>query len=92
MQYADSEKLEGLEEDMLAKILEWVPAERRMRGLSPEKLAAALSDEEDLLAKILECVPAERRVRGLSPEQLAAALSDEEAARLREVLERKQAR
>ena len=80
------------EEDFLAKILEWVPAERRMRGLSPEKLAAALSDEEDFLAKILEWVPAERRVRGLSPEQLAAALSDEEAARLREVLERKQAR
>ena len=48
--------------------------------------------EEELLTKILEAVPAERRIAGLPPEELVAALSEEEAARVRELLERKQSR
>ena len=37
MQYADSEKLAEFDEDVLAEILQWVPAEQRVRGLSPEE-------------------------------------------------------
>ena len=60
---------------------------------------AELADE--LFTKMLEEAPAEQRLRGLSPEErlrglspeeLAAALSDEKAARLRELLDRKQGR
>ena len=46
LQHADSEYLEEMEDDLLTKILEWVPAERRLRGLSPEERLAGLSDEE----------------------------------------------
>ncbi len=58
---------------------------------------AELADE--LFTKMIEEAPAEQRLRGLSPEErlrglspeeLAAALSDEKAARLRELLDRKQ--
>lgn len=69
MQHAQSENLEHLEEELLAKIMEWAPVEQRLRGL-----------------------PAEERVRGLSPEELSAALSEQDAARLRELLDRKQGR
>ena len=46
MQQALSENLEQFEEELLTKMLEELPAERRFRGLSLEELAAALSDEE----------------------------------------------
>ncbi len=67
--YADTEKLVELDEDVLAEILQWLPAEERVRGLPPEE-----------------------RLRGLSPEERLAGLSDEDVKRLRELLERRQAR
>ncbi len=50
------------------------------------ELLAALTAERRLRG-----LPAEERVRGLSPEELAAAMTREQAARLRELLDRKQA-
>ena len=55
--------------------------------------------EEELQTAVLEAIPVERRLRGLpaeerlrglSPEEVAGGLSDEQAARLRELLERRQ--
>ena len=46
--------------------------------------------EEVLLTKVLETVPAERRLRGLTPEERLAGLSEEGAARVRELIERRQ--
>ena len=55
--------------------------------------------QEELLTKMLERTPRERllqalspeeRLRGLSPEQILAGVSEEEAARMRELLERKE--
>jgi hypothetical protein len=69
MQQVLSEDLERFDEELLTKMLEEVPVERRIRGVAPED-----------------------RVRGLSLEERLAGLSDEEATRLRELLERKQAR
>ena len=48
--------------------------------------------DEDLLTKMLEELPVERRLRGLSPGERLAGLSNEDAARLRELLDRKQGR
>ena len=69
MQHAFSEDLQEVEEDLLTKILEAVPVERRLRGLP--------------LGEVLHALP---------QEELVAALGAEEAARLRELLDRKQAR
>ncbi len=69
MQQALSENLAELADELFTKMIEEAPAERRLRGLSPEEL-----------------------LRVMSPEQLVAALSDEQAARLRELLDRKQGR
>ena len=76
LQFADSQYLEQIENDLLDKILEWAPAERRVRGLSPEERVRGLAPVD--------------RVRGMAPEELVSALSEEEAARLREPLERKE--
>jgi hypothetical protein len=46
--------------------------------------------EEELQTAVLELIPVEKRLQGLSPEELAAGLSKEQAARLRELLERRQ--
>ena len=46
MQYADSEKLAEFDEDALAEILQWVPAEQRVCGLSPEERLAGMTEEE----------------------------------------------
>ena len=73
--YSD-ENMAQLEEELLTKVLEGVPAERRLRGLPTEERLRGLRPRE--------------RLQGLSPEEVAAALSDEQAARLRELLERKQ--
>jgi hypothetical protein len=82
MQHADTEYMGELEEELQTAVLEAIPVERRLRGLRRRTLA-----------------PAEERLRGLSPEevlrrftpeQVAGGLSDEQAARLRELLERRQ--
>jgi hypothetical protein len=71
-------------------VLAWVPPEKRLRGLTPEQ-------QEEVLAAI----PTEKRLHGLTPEEVlrsltperfAANLSEEQAARLRELLERRQSR
>ncbi len=77
-QQALSENLAELADELFTKMLEGAPAEQRLRGLSLQERLRGLSPEELL--------------RELSPEELAAALSDEKAARLRELLERKQGR
>ncbi len=55
LEHAHSQYLEEVENDLLAKIMEWAPVEQRVRGLSPgdrvrglttEELAAALSKED----------------------------------------------
>jgi hypothetical protein len=94
------------DEELVTKMLEELPAERRLRGLPTEEV---LRDEE-LVTKMLEELPAERRlsglppedrlrglppeerVRGLSVEELLASLTDEQAARLRQLIDRKEGR
>jgi len=76
MQQVLSENLDQFDEELLTKMLEELPVERRLRGLPPEERVRGL--------------PPEERVRGLSLEQRLAGLSEEESARLRELLERKQ--
>ena len=69
MRHAFLEDLQEVKDELLTKILEAVPVERRLRGLP--------------LAEVLRALP---------QEELVAALGAEEAARLRELLDRKQAR
>ena len=57
MQHALSENLEELEEELLAKFLQTVPADQRVRGLPPEEL--------------LRVVPPEEFVAGLTEQQAA---------------------
>jgi hypothetical protein len=85
MQHADTETMSALEEELQTAVLETIPVEKRLRGLPAEDRLRGL--------------PAEDRLRGLSPEevlqrftpeQVAGGLSDEQAARLRELLERRQ--
>jgi hypothetical protein len=78
MQHADTEYMGELEEELQTAVLEAIPVERRLRGLPAEERLRGL--------------PAEERLRGLSPEEVAGGLSDEQAARLRELLERRQRR
>jgi hypothetical protein len=67
MQHADTEYMGELEEELQTAVLEAIPVERRLRGLSPEEV-----------------------LRRFTPEQVAGGLSDEQAARLRDLLERRQ--
>jgi hypothetical protein len=67
MQHADTEYMGELEEELQTAVLETIPVERRLRGLSPEEV-----------------------LRRFTPEQVAGGLSDEQAARLRDLLERRQ--
>ncbi len=76
MQHKDSAYLGEVEEDLLNSVLATIPAERRLQGLKPEERLQGLSLEEVL--------------RSLTPEQFAANLSEAQAARLRELLERRQ--
>ena len=86
VQQALSENLDELQEQLLTKMLERTPHERLLKALSPEERVRGL--------------PPEERLRGLSSEELLGALPPEfvaglsagEAARLRELLERKEAR
>jgi len=75
MQHADTEYLEEVE-DELQKVLDTISVEKRLRGLPPEERLRGLSPEEVL--------------RRFTPEQVAGGLSDEQAARLWELLERRQ--
>jgi hypothetical protein len=65
--------------------LRGLPLEERLRGLPPEERLRGLPPEERLRG-----LPPEERLRGLSLEDRLAGLSEEEAARLREMIERKQ--
>ena len=87
MQHAQCENMEQLHEELLSKIMAWAPVEQRLRGLPAEERMRGLPPEERLRG-----LPAEERVRGLSLEERLAGLTEEEAARLRELLERKQDR
>ena len=76
MQHADTEYMGELEEELQTAVLEAIPVERRLRGLPAEGRLRGLSPEEVL--------------RRVTPEQVAGGLSDEQAARLRDLLERRQ--
>jgi hypothetical protein len=87
MQQAISENLTQFEDDLVNKMLEELPAERRLRGvaaedrvrgLSSEQILAALGDENDLVNKMLEELPAERRLRGVAAEERVRGLSSEQ--------------
>ena len=75
MQHAGTEYLDEVEGE-LQTILDGMPVELRLRGLPPEERLRGL--------------PPEERLRGLTPEELAEGLTKEQAARLRELLERRQ--
>jgi hypothetical protein len=68
--------LASLDEKLVRDFLATLPDDLRLRGLSPEEVLRGLSPEEVL--------------RVLTPEELAAAMTDEQAARLRELLDRRQ--
>ena len=76
MQHADTEYMGELEEELQTAVLEAIPIEKRLRGLPPEERLRGLSSEEILLR--------------FTPEKFADGLSEEQAARLRELLERRQ--
>ena len=46
MQHADTEYMGELKEELQTAVLETIPVEKRLRGLSPEELAGGLSDEQ----------------------------------------------
>jgi len=75
MQHADTEYMGELEEELQTAVLEAIPVERRLRGLSPEDVLGRFSPREVL--------------RRFAPEELAGGLSDEQAERLRELLGQK---
>jgi hypothetical protein len=76
MQHTDTEHMGELAEELQTAVLEAIPVEKRLRGLPAEDRLRGLSPEEVL--------------RRYTPEELAGGLSEEQAARLRELLERKQ--
>ena len=59
MQHAYSEDIAKVEEELLSKILEQTPAERRVQGLSIEERLAGLSDE-DAAARLQEYLDRKR--------------------------------
>jgi hypothetical protein len=59
--------LDELEEELQTAVLDAIPVEKRLEGLTPDEV-----------------------LRRFTPEELAAGLSEEQAARLRELLERRQ--
>jgi hypothetical protein len=92
MQHKDTEYLGEVEEGLQTAVLEAIPPEKFVRHLTEQA-------DEELQTAVLEAIPAEKivrrltseeRLRGLSPEELEASLSEEQAARLRELLERRQ--
>ncbi len=102
MQHTDTEYLGELEEDLKAAVLEWIPPEDKLRGVTPEDLRGVFTAEELLRSlspeevirslppeERLRGLPPEERMRGLSPEERIRGLSDEELEQLRELLERR---
>jgi hypothetical protein len=81
MQHADSEFLVQLEEELQTALLESLPLEKRLQGLSPEELAALVQLEDKLQAALLESLPLEKRLRGLTPEDRVQGLSPEDRVR-----------
>ena len=69
MQHAGTEYMGEVEEELQTAVLETIPVEKRLRGLSPEEI-----------------------LRRFTPEELADGLSKEQAARLRELLDRRESR
>ena len=86
MQQALSENLEQFDEELFARMVEEASVEQRLRGLSPEERLRGLPPEERLRG-----LSSEELLRALPPE-FVTGLSEEEAARLRDLLERKQGR
>jgi len=84
MQETLTKTLKEFDEELVDRIVQGLPAERRLRGLPPEEVLRVVPPEERLRG-----LPPEERLRGLSPEQRLAGLSEQEAARMRELLERK---
>jgi hypothetical protein len=74
MQHKDVKYMGEVEEDLLMSVLESIPLEKRVRGLSPEERLSGLRPEE--------------RLRGVSFEELVGDLSEEQCAQLRVALER----
>jgi hypothetical protein len=83
MQHTDSELLGQVEEELQAAVLQAIPVEKRLQGLSADEILQAISVEQRLRG-----LSAQERVSGLSPEELAAALSKEQIKRLWELIER----
>ncbi len=55
MQHKDSEHLGEVEEELQMAVLEAIPAEKRLRGLSPEEVLGELSEEQvTMLRELLE--------------------------------------
>lgn len=84
MQHTETEYLGEWTEDLKTAVLELIPPQDRLRGLSPEDLRKIFSPEE-----LLRGLPPEDRLRGLPPEDRLRGLSDEELDQLRELLEQK---
>ena len=77
MQHAGTEYLDEVEEE-LQTIMDGMPVENRLRGLPTEEVLRRYTPEEIL--------------RRFTPEELADGLSKEQAARLRELLDRRESR
>jgi len=93
MQHKDSEYMGQFEEELQTAVLQAIP-EKLLQRLSVEKRLQGLTVESRL-----QGLTVESRLQGLSPEevlsrftpeQMAEALRAEQAARLREILVRKQ--
>jgi hypothetical protein len=89
MQHADSEFLVQMEDELQAALLESLPLEKRLQGLSPQdrlqglsakELAVWVQMEDELQAALLESLPLKKRLQGLSPQDRVQGLSPEELA------------
>ena len=76
MQQTLKENLDQFDKDLLTRLLEELPVEQRLQGLSPQERLRGMSPQE--------------RLRGISPQEFVAGLSEEERARFRELLLRKE--
>ena len=99
MQHTDTQYLGEWDEDLKTAVLELIPPEDRLRGLTPEDRLRGLAAEdrlrglaaEDRLRGLpaedrLRGLPAEDRLRGLPAEAVVRGLSEQELARLRTML------
>jgi hypothetical protein len=103
MQHKDSEYMGELEEELQTAVLDAIPVEKRLEGLTPDEVLRRFTPEEVLRRftpeevlrrftpeEVLRRFTPEEVLRRFTPEELAAGLSEEQAARLRELLERRQ--